>query len=363
MTLKTEAVIIVYSCVLTAAFIGALYLFRLASTADAQTYYNNDQGIYILSSQEWVGGLVDGSIFIQPDKITSFETIANYYANKNLEYFSLVMIAFLIFFLCSSFMLWRILRHIQQRETLQLVEDLKIDDNGNIKTPLLDPIISASVEKIHQKLLNHFEDYSRLNSYVSHEQKNTIAVLRANLEIKGDQDALKMIDKIAENMDDILILSDSTAPSVKESVDIALVCASACDAYANLSKNIVFDFDENDNTTIYAKERWIDRAVRNLLDNAVKYGEGRPVEVAVKSKHGSVILTVRDYGIGIPEDKQEYIFQNRYRLNALNQNGYGIGLSLVAHVCDLCGGFVFVESVEHQSTCFYLAFPQYNENS
>ena len=294
----------------------------------------------------------------QPDRITSFGTIGEYYISKNMDYFSFAIITLMALFIFSTFVLWRILRHIQQKETLQIVEALKIEENGTINAPVSDTIINAAVEQIQRKFLDHFEDYNRFNSYVSHEQKNAIAVLKANLEIKNDQEILKMIDKIAENMDDILTLSDS-ASSIKAPVDITLVCAAACDAYASLSKNIIFDFDEDNNTTIYAKERWIERAVKNLLDNAIKYGKGKPIEVAVTNKKGSVILTVRDHGIGIPEDKQECIFQNRYRLNELTRDGYGIGLSLVAHVCDLCEGFVYVESVENQGSCFYLAFPQY----
>ena len=62
-----------------------------------------------------------------------------------------------------------------------------------------------------------------------------------------------------------------------------------------------------------------------MIDNAVKYGSEQPIAVFVQTRHGSVIITVCDHGIGIPLERQEQIFQNR-----LKRDGYGIGLSLVA---------------------------------
>ena len=107
-----------------------------------------------------------------------------------------------------------------------------------------------------------------------------------------------------------------------------------------------------------AKSRWIYRAVSNLLDNAIKYGCGKPISLSVEVRKGSVIVKVQDQGIGIEKSHLDKIFQNRYRVNELNKNGYGIGLSLVSYVCDLCGGFIMAESEPSHGTTFYLSFPQ-----
>lgn len=126
---------------------------------------------------------------------------------------------------------------------------------------------------------------------------------------------------------------------------------------------ITFIFDEDADTEIIAKERWIYRAVANLVSNAVKYGEGKPIEVKVENKKHSVIVSVKDNGIGISPEAQEKIFNHRYRINELNKDGYGIGLSLVSHVCDLCGGFAAVESELGVGSVFYLSFPQKSRQS
>ena len=104
------------------------------------------------------------------------------------------------------------------------------------------------------------------------------------------------------------------------------------------------------------------RAICNLLDNAIKYGEDKPIEINVKNKNNSIIISVHDNGIGIPQELQDKIFNHRYRINELNKDGYGIGLSLVSHVCDLCSGFVWVESEKNKGSTFYLSFPEMNED-
>lgn len=347
----------IYSLLLTSVFVGGLYLFRATSVSNAYVDYGDNTGVYILSEQEWVDSFTIGDTVIQGNRVTRLGEVENYYTAKSFEYLPVIIVFLCLFLVISSFVLWRILRHIHEKEAARLTEKLQGVEDGSLSS--FDPVMKESIERIRQKLLDYFDDYKRLNSYLSHEQKNAISILRANMEIKGDRDAIKILDRISDSMDDILTLSDNTEPSIKASVDVALVCAAACDSYRNFSKNIIFNFDEDDNTVILAKERWIYRAVSNLLDNAMKYGDGKPVEVTVQNKNRSVLLSIRDHGIGIPKDKYERIFLNRYRVNELNRDGYGIGLSLVSHVCDLCGGFVLVESKENEGSCFYLSFPEY----
>ena len=92
------------------------------------------------------------------------------------------------------------------------------------------------------------------------------------------------------------------------------------------------------------------------MDNAIKYGQQKEIIVTLKQAKGSVIIEVKDQGIGIDENQAEHIFQDRYRIPHLHTDGYGIGLSLVHHVCELCHGFVTFDSTS-KGTTFYLCFP------
>jgi two-component system sensor histidine kinase SenX3 len=99
-------------------------------------------------------------------------------------------------------------------------------------------------------------------------------------------------------------------------------------------------------------------AVKNLLDNAVKYSEpGRPVELSGATGDGFVEISVRDHGIGIPSRDLERIFERFYRVDRARSRetgGTGLGLSIVRHVAQAHGGDVTVESTEGEGSTFRL---------
>ncbi|MGL4449834.1 MAG: sensor histidine kinase [Sarcina sp.] len=272
-----------------------------------------------------------------------------------------LVIVFFFFFTLASIILWIVLNKIHNKEIEKIVKKLnEIDDDFN--PYIVSEAFGLAYEKIKKKFKKNLEDYKKLNSYLSHEQKNAIAILRTNLEIDDKKEYIKLLDNITQSIDDIVTLSEVRIEEEVMPVDVALVCASVCDMYQKTYRNIKFDFEEDEDMIILGKERWIYRAVSNLVDNAVKYGNGEQIEVFVESKHNSVVVKVKDNGIGMEKGFIENIFDNKYRINDLKKDGYGIGLSLVSHVCDLCDGIVIVDSEIDKGSCFYLSFLQYNEH-
>jgi two-component system sensor histidine kinase SenX3 len=93
----------------------------------------------------------------------------------------------------------------------------------------------------------------------------------------------------------------------------------------------------------------------------VKYSEpGEPVEVDATVVDGSVCVTVRDHGIGIPSRDLERIFERFYRVDRARSRatgGTGLGLSIVRHVAQAHGGDVTVESIEGEGSTFRLRVP------
>lgn len=237
----------------------------------------------------------------------------------------------------------------------QIVKQLsEIDSLDDVNED--DPELGNAFFAIQSRLTSNMEDFKRLYSYLSHEQKNTLGILQHQLELHHNQEDLECFGKVSDSIDDILTLSETDNQEMVE-INVALVCAKVCDVYRNMYNSITFDYDEDGDTMVYGKERWVYRAISNIVDNAIKYGQDKPIEVSVRNKRNCVIVAIKDHGIGISEEDQSEIFDHLYRVKELKKDGYGIGLSLVSHVCDLCGGFASVESELGKGSTFYLSFP------
>lgn len=102
----------------------------------------------------------------------------------------------------------------------------------------------------------------------------------------------------------------------------------------------------------------LEQIVTNLLTNAIKYGNGKPIEVSLRKVNNAAVLIVRDYGIGIPKDKQEKIFGRFERaVSETNYQGLGLGLWIVNEIVRAHNGLIWVESSEHQGSQFTVELP------
>ena len=108
--------------------------------------------------------------------------------------------------------------------------------------------------------------------------------------------------------------------------------------------------------TVTGDERLLRRALRNLLENAKRYG-GNDVSVNARRTAGKVELLVCDRGPGVPPSLRERIFEPFYRLpgHAEKSGGVGLGLSLVKQIAERHGGSVRCEPRDGGGSCFVLA--------
>jgi two-component system phosphate regulon sensor histidine kinase PhoR len=112
---------------------------------------------------------------------------------------------------------------------------------------------------------------------------------------------------------------------------------------------------------IAADRRRIAEVLQNLLDNAVQYTQpGGRVTVKAESASGTVVLTVADTGIGIPEADQPRIFERFYRVDRARSReagGTGLGLAIAKHLVEAHGGRMWVESEVGRGSQFHFAVP------
>jgi len=108
-------------------------------------------------------------------------------------------------------------------------------------------------------------------------------------------------------------------------------------------------------------------ALRNLVDNALKYSPGQPaVWVDVERQNGCVAIRVRDRGPGIAESERKAIFRKFVRGSAAkvtNTKGSGVGLTMVRHIVNAHGGEIAVESEPGQGSEFTMLLPALGGNT
>jgi PAS domain S-box-containing protein len=110
---------------------------------------------------------------------------------------------------------------------------------------------------------------------------------------------------------------------------------------------------------------WVDRALANLVANAVKYSpDDSPVDVVVSVEAGTVSVSVTDRGPGISQEAQERIFERFERLEeSRKQTGTGLGLYITRRLARAMGGDVAVSSLPGAGSTFVLSLPAVVEAS
>ena len=102
----------------------------------------------------------------------------------------------------------------------------------------------------------------------------------------------------------------------------------------------------------------IEQVVTNLVTNAIKYGNGKPITIDLTTDKKYAVLNVLDHGIGIPKDQQEKIF-DRFHRGAVNSSikGLGVGLYLISEIVKAHHGKISVKSTPKEGSVFTLQLP------
>ncbi len=210
-------------------------------------------------------------------------------------------------------------------------------------------IVDATEKEKREELRREF------SANVSHELKTPLTSISGYAEIMENgmvqgEDVLKfaaVIHNEAQRMislvDDIIKLSRLDEKQVElEWETIALhdmISENVTRLEAMAKKRNVQILENNENCYIYGVRQIIDEMVHNLLENAIKYNvENGTVKISVnqmmRERNMTVMLSVEDTGIGIPQEDKERVFERFYRVDKSHSKeigGTGLGLSIVKH--------------------------------
>ncbi len=113
---------------------------------------------------------------------------------------------------------------------------------------------------------------------------------------------------------------------------------------------------------VFADTDRIGQVMTNLISNAIKYAPNtEKIIVSVMEEDDNVIFSVQDFGIGMPEDKKNRVFEQYYRVSGDEQNtfpGLGLGLYISSQIVERSHGKIWVESTLKQGSTFSFCLPQ-----
>lgn len=103
----------------------------------------------------------------------------------------------------------------------------------------------------------------------------------------------------------------------------------------------------------------IEQVITNLLTNALRYGNGKPVWISLETSETEVSFCVRDEGIGIPEEARSTIFDRFARATSTSKaEGLGLGLYISKEIVLAHGGEIWVESELGHGSTFHVKLPK-----
>jgi len=186
----------------------------------------------------------------------------------------------------------------------------------------------------------------------------------SSLELRNKTDAIdrqaKRLNRLIEELLDVTRIRFQKLSLKLEPVDAALVaraCVQRLWADAERAGSTVSLHAPTTVVGVWDPLR-LDQILTNLLSNALKYGNGKPIDLWVRGTPAGCEIQVTDQGIGIAAKEQETIFRRFGRaVPAHNYGGLGLGLYIVRELVEALGGTVRVESNEGQGASFFVFLP------
>ena len=200
----------------------------------------------------------------------------------------------------------------------------------------------AAFNALRLRVTGMLDEKNRMLGAIGHDLRTPLAALRVRIEsVEDDHDRARMADTIEEmnrTLDDILSLARIGRPSEPPTeVDLAALVDAVVEDFRDLGRDVTFADPQR--ITVRLRPNLMRRAVRNLIENAVKYGGGAAVRLAPDPRH--VVIVVADDGPGIPPDRLAAVLEPFTRLEESRNRdtgGIGLGLALARSIVRDAGG-------------------------
>jgi two-component system phosphate regulon sensor histidine kinase PhoR len=166
------------------------------------------------------------------------------------------------------------------------------------------------------------------------------------------------LTQLVQEMRDLSLIESGQMPVRMTPTSLHMVVQASIEPLLTLAENKaqVITIDVPENILVLADERQIQRAIKNIVHNAIKFTpEGGQIDVTTAVTDEEAIIAVRDSGPGIAAEEVTRIFERFYQVDRARREGTGLGLAIVRHIVMSHGGRTWAESVEGQGTTFFIA--------
>ncbi|MBL8312584.1 MAG: HAMP domain-containing histidine kinase [Rubrivivax sp.] len=224
--------------------------------------------------------------------------------------------------------------------------------------------VGASFNRAATRIEALVRSHQSLLANASHELRSPLARLKMALQMLEDaapaqRTALRReidtnIAELDALVEEVLLAGRLDASTTLENRDRVDLLGLLAEEAARVGAEV-----QGEDLQVQGDERLLRRALRNLLENAQRYG-GNEILANVERRGKQVLVRVCDRGPGVPAAYRERIFEAFFRLpgHAERAGGVGLGLSLVRQIAERHGGQVHCEPREGGGSCFVLDLPR-----
>lgn len=213
-----------------------------------------------------------------------------------------------------------------------------LEESGPADTRRLIAAHNAMVSRIAALL----DEKDVMLGAIGHDLKTPLAALRVRIEsVADDAERTKMargIEDITRTLDDILSLARVGRPSDPlERTDLGALVASVVEEYEDMGRDV--GLTQSERIALPLRATWLRRALRNLVSNALRYGQ--QARVALAREGGQAVIRIADKGPGIPDGEIAQMLEPFTRGEASRNRatgGAGLGLTLARAIAEQHGG-------------------------
>lgn len=203
--------------------------------------------------------------------------------------------------------------------------------------------------------------------------KGYIQILERIIEEMGDKKAKALVSKtntyinrLNSLITDLLDVSKIQAGKLQFNntiFQLNTLIDDAIEAVKPTSQKHEIICEECPKVRVYGDQHRLEQVLVNLLSNAIKYSpKAKKIIVRAKKTGSQVMVSVTDFGIGIPKSQHSKLFQRFFRIEKISTqfSGLGIGLYISSEIVQRHGGKIWVKSREHKGSTFSFTLPIHN---